>query len=123
MASSRSSCFQEGLEADAEILAVFEAVEQGQLVDEDGAEGETLGADEAARRYGAVDVEDARELLVEALDGERARLVEDAAHLDPVVGVGVPTTAGRHQQPIGRGTLLVEGGILVVGIAEDEADG
>ena len=41
---------------------MLEAVEQGQLVDEDGAEGEALGADEAAGGDRAVGVEDALEL-------------------------------------------------------------
>src|SRR3954451_20227830 len=110
MTASRSSGFQEGLEADAEILAVLEAVEQGQLVDEDGTEGEALGANEATRWHGAVDIEDAFELLVEVLDGERAQLVEDPAHLHPVIGVRIAATAGRHQQPIGRGALLWRAG-------------
>jgi hypothetical protein len=45
--ASRSGGFQDGLEAVAEILVVLEAVEHGQLIDEDGAEGEALCADEA----------------------------------------------------------------------------
>jgi hypothetical protein len=46
--SSMLSGLEEGFEADAEILVVLEAVEQGELVEADGAEGEALGADEAA---------------------------------------------------------------------------
>ena len=57
---------------------VLEAVQQRHLIDEDGAEREALGADEAACRDQGVDVEDALELAVEALDGEGAQLVEDA---------------------------------------------
>jgi hypothetical protein len=73
---------------------VVEAVEQGELVEEDGAEGEALGAGEAARRDGAVGVEDTLELAVEVLDGEGAELVEDAADFDAVIGMGLGAAAG-----------------------------
>ena len=98
---SWSGGFEEGLEADAEILVVHEAVEQGDLVDEDGAEGEALGADEAARCHGAVDIEDAFELLIEVLNGHRAQLVKDPSHLDPIVGMRVGSTAGGNQETAG----------------------
>jgi hypothetical protein len=48
------------------------AVEQGDLIGEDGAEGEAPGADEATGWDRAMDVEDALELAVEVLDGVRA---------------------------------------------------
>ena len=102
---------------------MLEAMEQGQLVDEDGPECEALRADEAARRDGAVHIEDAFEVLVEVLDGEGAQFVEDAAHLDAVVGVGIGSPAGRHQEAVGGGALLVKSGILVSGVAQDEANG
>ena len=38
---------------------MLEAVEQGQLVDVGGTEGEALGVEEAARWHGAVNLEDA----------------------------------------------------------------
>ena len=83
-----SGGLQEGFEADAEILLVLEAVEQGHLADEDGPEGEALGADETPGRDRAVNVEDALEVAVEVLDGERVQLVEDSADLDAIVGGG-----------------------------------
>jgi hypothetical protein len=45
---------------------VLEAGEQGELVDEDGADGVPSGADEPAGRHRAVDVEDALELAAAA---------------------------------------------------------
>jgi len=48
--ASRSGGFQKGRETDAEILAVLEVVELGQLVEEDRAEGDALGADGATGR-------------------------------------------------------------------------
>ena len=51
---------------------MLEAVEQGELVEEDGAEGEALCVGEAAGGDRAVAVEDALELAVEVLDGVRA---------------------------------------------------
>src|SRR5690348_144673 len=99
--AERSGGLEEGFEADAEILMMLEAVEQGQLIDEDGAEGEALGADEAPGRHRAVRVEDALELAVEVLDRERAQLMEDATDLDAVVGVRVGTPAGGDQEAVG----------------------
>src|SRR5215210_6999849 len=121
MWASRSGGFEEGLEADAEILLMLEAIEQGQLIDEHGAEGEAPGADEAPGWDRAVHVEDALELAVEVLDGEGAELVEDAADLDAVVGVRVATTPGGDQEAIGSGAVVADGRVVVVGVAEDEA--
>ncbi len=73
---------------------MVESIEQCQLIEEDGAEGEALGADEAARRHRAVGVEDTLELAVEVLDRERAQLVEDPPDLDPVVSTRIGATAG-----------------------------
>src|SRR4051812_10796300 len=113
MVASRSGGFQEGFEADAEILLMFEAIEQGQLVDEHGAEGEALGAGEAAGRDRAVGVEDALELAVEVLDGVRAELVEDAADLDAVVGVRVLAPSGGDQEAAGPGAVVADGRVVV----------
>ena len=99
---------------------VLEAVEQGELVEEDGAEGEAAGPGEAARGDGAVGVEDALELAVEVLDGERAELVEDAADLDAVVGVRVGAPAGGDQEAAGAEAMVADGRVVVVGVAEDE---
>src|SRR5215471_1589456 len=118
---SRSGGLEEGFEANAELLAVLEAVEQGELIDEDGAEGEAPGAEEAARGHGAVGVEDALELAVEVLDGEGAELVEDAADLDAVVGVGVGAPAGGDQEAAGAEAVVADGRVVVVSVAEDEA--
>src|SRR3954454_18498631 len=121
MTGSRSSGFEEGFEADAEILAVFEAVEQGELIDEDGAEGEASGADEATGWDRAVHVEDALELAVEVLDGVRAQLMEDATDLDAVVGVWVGAPAGGDQEAAGPSAVVADGRVVVEGVSEDEA--
>src|SRR5688500_14103908 len=123
MVASHSGRFQEGFEADAEIQLVLEAVEQGDLVQQHGAEGEALGADEAPGRDGATGSEDGLELAVEVLDGEGAEFVKDAADLDAVVGVRIPATAGGDQEAVGRCAVRMEGRVLVVGVAEDETDG
>src|SRR3954470_13879714 len=96
-------------------------MEQGELIDEHGAEGEAAGAHEPAGRDGAVGVEDALELAVEVLDGVRAELMEDAADLDAVVGVRVATTPGGDQEAVALGAVVADGRVVVVGVAEDEA--
>src|SRR5438132_14324129 len=70
---------EEGLEPHAEVAAGPMAVEQGELVDEDGPEGVALGGRQAAGRHLAVAVEDGLEGLVEVLDGVRAQGVEGGA--------------------------------------------
>jgi hypothetical protein len=47
--ASRSAGVEGGFEADAEILAVLETVEQGHLIEEDRTQGGALGAVEATR--------------------------------------------------------------------------
>src|SRR3712207_1147725 len=100
---------------------MLEAGEQGELVDEDGAEGEALGAGQAAGGHRAVGVEDALELAVEVLDGVRAELVEDAADLDASVGVGVAATPGGDQEAAGAGAVVADDRVVVVRVAEDDA--
>src|SRR5947208_14987829 len=100
---------------------MLEAVEQGQLVKEDGAQGEASGPVEAACGHRAVGVEDALELAVEVLDGERAQLVEDAADLDAVVGVRVGAATGGDQDAAGAEAVVADGRVVVVGVAEDDA--
>ena len=80
-----SSGLEEGLEADAQVGAGLVAVQQGQLVDQDRAEGEALGGEQAAGRDLAQAAEDALELAVEVLQRAGAQLVEDA----PDLGAGV----------------------------------
>ena len=99
---------------------MLEAVEQGELVQEDGAEGEALGPDKPARRDGALDAEDALELAVEVLDRVRAELVEDAADLDAVVGVRIAAPAGGDQEAAGGGAVVAAGRVVVVGVPENE---
>jgi len=50
-------------------------------------QGKTLRVEQALGRHLTVAVKDALEVLVEVLDGQRAQLVEDPAHFDPIVGV------------------------------------
>src|SRR5437762_12923129 len=85
---------QEGFEADAQIIASGETVQQGELVDENGAEGKALGRDQAGRGDRLVAIEDALELLIEVRAGEGAALVDDAAHVRTPVRVGPRTGAG-----------------------------
>ena len=80
---------------------VLEAVEQGLVIEKDRAECEALGAEEATGRDRAVGVEDALELAVELLDGERAQLVKGATDLNAVIGMGVAATAGGDHEATG----------------------
>ncbi len=100
---------------------MLEAREQGELVAEDGVEGEAPGADQAARGDRAVGVEDALELAVEVLDGTGAELMEQAADLDAGVGARVAATSRGHQEAAGAGAMVADGRVVGVGAAEDDA--
>lgn len=119
--ASRSGGFQEGFEADPEVLSVLQAVEQGHLIEEHGAEGEALRTGEAARRHRAMRVEDALELAVEVLDGDRAQFVKDPADLDASVGMRIGAAAGSDQEATGGGAVVADGRVVVLGVAQDEA--
>ncbi len=68
---------------------MLKAIPQRELIDEDGPEGEPASIAQARGRHLAMTIEDALKLFVEVLDRQRAQLVKEAAHLHPVVGVGV----------------------------------
>src|SRR5437764_4780347 len=105
---------KEGFEAHPEVRTVLMALEQTQLIDKDGAQGKTLGGHQAARGDLLMPVKDALELLVEVLDGHRARLVQDAADLDPRVSVWIRATRGGDQHAAAPHTQVLQGGIAVV---------
>jgi len=55
-------------------------------MEKDGSQGEPLRVDQALGRHLAMAIEDTFELLVEVLDGCRAKPVEDAMHFFPMIG-------------------------------------
>ena len=62
------------------------------------------------------------ELAVQVLDRERAQLVvEDAADLDAIVGVRIDASAGSDQEATGAETMVTDGRVVVVGVAQYEA--
>ena len=66
-------------------------------------------------------VEDALELLVEALNGQRTQLMENAAHFDAVARVRIGTVVRGHQDLPGLVTALLNVRRSVVQIAQYEA--
>jgi hypothetical protein len=58
-----SGSLQESFEADPQVQAMFEPIQQGKLIDKDGSQGEPLRVDQALGRHLAVAIEDAFELL------------------------------------------------------------
>src|SRR5215207_5577960 len=87
---------QARFEADAEGLPVLEPVEEGELVDEHGTEGEAAGGLQAADGDLGVTAEDRLEVLVEVLNRQRAELVEDAADLHAGVVVRIGAVSGGN---------------------------
>jgi hypothetical protein len=67
---------------------------QRELVDNDGPQGKPASVAQALGRHLAMGVKDAFERLVDVLAGQRAQLVKEAAHVDPVVRVRVAPPRG-----------------------------
>ncbi len=119
----KSSCrLQVGLEADSQIVAVLEAMEQRQLVDQHSAQDKALGRDKPSCWDLAETVEDGLELGVEVLYGVRAQLMEDATDLDAVVGVRVLAPFGSNQQPSLGLAQFEQFGVVVLDIPQDDSD-
>ena len=112
---------QEGLEADAEVGPLLKAVQQGELIDEDGAEHPPLGRDEPPRGHLAVGIKEGFELLVEVLNGVGAALVEEAPHLDPVILMRLGAALGRGQAPPASGAVVPQRGVIIAGVAQQKA--
>src|SRR5436305_14218077 len=94
-----SGGLEERLEPDIEVEAVLVAVEQGELVDQEGSQGKALGSAESLGRHRAMHPEDALEMLVEVLHGQRPEFMEDPTDFNAAVGVGIrPTTGGDQDQ-------------------------
>lgn len=113
---------EEGFEADIEVELMLIAIEQGELIDEDGAQSKALGVAQPFGRDRAMDAEDALEMLVEVLHGQRAEFVEDTTNLDTTIGMGIRPTTGGDQDVVLLITELPEFRIVVVDITQDIAD-
>ncbi len=61
--------FQEGLEAEIKLKTILETVEQGELIDKDGASGKAASMSQSLGGDLTMTIEDTLEVLVEMLDG------------------------------------------------------
>jgi hypothetical protein len=95
------------------------AIEQRELVDEDGAQGKALGVAESLGRHRPVDPENAFEMFVKVLHRQGPQRVEDPTDLDAAIGVGMGPAPGRDQDLVSLQTELAEIGIVVVDVAQD----
>jgi 2-phosphosulfolactate phosphatase len=101
---------------------MLEAIEQRQLIDQDGAQGKAPGVPRSFGGDGAMDAEDALEVFVEILHGQRAELMEDSEHLDAAIGVGIGTAAGGDQLLSRLIAELAQLGIVGLDIPHNIAD-
>ena len=93
---------------------MLKAIQERQLIEQDGAQGKAASVAQALRRYLAMTIEDALELLVEILDGHRTQLMKHPPHFDPVAGVRIGTVLRGHQDlPALLTGFLNVGGIVV----------
>ena len=97
-------------------------LEQGQLVDKDRTEGKTAGGDQAAGGHLAMALEDAFELLIEILNGDRASFMQDPADFYPVIGVWVCPSGGRDHKATTPRTQLLQVGIAIMLVAQQKAE-
>jgi len=67
-------------------------------------------------------IKDALEMLVQIFHRDGPQLVKDPADFHAIIGMGVASIRGGHQQPIGLLTVLVQVGRVVMAIPQHEAD-
>ena len=108
------------LQADAQAATSLVVMPQRQLIEEEGAEQEALGRQQAAGGYVAQAAEDGFELGVEVLDAVGAQLMEDAADLDAIVRVRVGSAFGGDQEATGVSALGVQGRVVIVDITQHD---
>ncbi len=101
---------------------MLKAVQQGQLVDKDGPQGKALGSQQAFGGNLAMPIKDALEMLIKIYHSKGTQLMEDASHLDSIVGMRVASILGRHQQAVRLVTVLVEFRGVVMAIPQHETD-
>jgi len=68
-----------------------------------------------------VHVKDALELFVQIFDRPLAQLVQETAHIDPVIGVRIRATAGGNHRLSRLGTRNVESRVMIMLVAEHRA--
>lgn len=102
---------------------MLEPIQQGELIDKDGPQGEPLCVDQALGRHLVVAIEDAFELLIEVLDGCGAQLVEDATHFFPNIGMGIRPILRDDQEAVRGLPGLADVGRIVVNVTQQIADG
>jgi hypothetical protein len=96
-------------------------MQQRQRIDEDRAQNKPASCEQPARRYLAVAVKDAFELLVEVLNRPRPQPVEQATHLDARIGLRVAPRLGRHQHPFVDRAEVLQVRVMLALVSEQEA--
>src|SRR6266852_4294741 len=67
-------------------------------------------------------IKDAFEMFVKIFHRKGTQFVKDASHLDSIIGVGVASIRGGHQEPISLLAVLVQVRRVVMAITQNEAD-
>src|SRR5262249_28634587 len=109
----QSSGLEAGLEATPQVAARLELMQERQLGDYHCAPDIALRRDQARCRDWARAIEDGLELAVEVLDGARTQRMEDAAHRDAVIGVGVGPAPRRDQRALMLDAVPADRGVVV----------
>ena len=95
---------------------------EGELVEQDGPQGEAPRLAEATGGDVAQTAENSLELAIKVLDGMGAELMENATHLDPIVGMGIGGAFGGDQQPAVSFDQGGQGRVVVVLVAQNGRD-
>jgi hypothetical protein len=98
------------------------AVEERQLIDQDGAQDEPSGGHQATPGELALAVEDALELAVEGLDRPRAEHVEDPSDLHSTVGMWIAAPPTGDQVTVVGGDAGAEVTIVGAAVGQQEAE-
>jgi hypothetical protein len=72
-------------------------IEQDQLIEQHGPEGQELAATQALDGHLPTPRKEVLEQAIEGFDRLGAQLVKDAADFNPTIGMGIRPPAGGHQ--------------------------
>jgi hypothetical protein len=97
---------------------MLKAVQQGQLIDQDGTKGKTLRRKQPFGGNLSMSIENAFEVFIKILNRYGSQLMKGAAHLNPIIGVGIASILGGDQQAVILPTQLSQFIPVVVAIGE-----
>src|SRR5262245_36428660 len=96
-------------------------IEQDQLIQDYGSQGQQLRPLQALDRHLDAPLKDILEQAIEGFNGLRPQLMKDLAHFYPAIAMRMGPASSRHQFPTSSLALVPQLGIVVMGVTQHVA--